>query len=172
MAMTDITPTTKAELLAQIEHGWNDFCAYLETLTEEQLTIPTDAAGWSAKDHLVHIAFWEESIQAMLNGQPYREFLALGETTVQSDDIETINTLIRQRYQGMSAGEVLKMLRDAHERVIEKIQSVSDYDLKRPCRDFQSDAIRDEPVMTWVMDNTYDHYAEHTPWIAAIVTGR
>jgi hypothetical protein len=170
--MTHANVMNKAQLLSQIEQGWNEFNAYLRTLTEEQLTVPTDAAGWTGKDHLVHIAFWEDSIQAMLNGQPYREFLAIGDPTVESDDVETINALIQQRHQMLSASEVLNRLGEVHHQVIEKIQSISDADLKRPCRSFQPDAIRDEPVMNWMMDNSYGHFAEHQPWIAAIVAQR
>ena len=51
MAVT--TPSTKDELLEYLEQEWTDFHAYLQTLTETQLSVPTDAAGWTAKDHVI-----------------------------------------------------------------------------------------------------------------------
>src|SRR5437868_10712543 len=62
-------PMSKAELLAKIDQGWNDFQAYLMTLTPIQVTVPTDAAGWTALDHIIHLADWENGVLALLNKQ-------------------------------------------------------------------------------------------------------
>jgi hypothetical protein len=51
----------KAELLERIEAGFQEINQYLDSLTETQLTQPTDAAGWTAKDHVIHMAIWEDS---------------------------------------------------------------------------------------------------------------
>ena len=67
--MAEVNKISKAELLARIQSGWDQFSAFLTTLTPEQLTRPTDAAGWTVSDHLSHIAFWEGSIPAWLRGQ-------------------------------------------------------------------------------------------------------
>jgi len=49
----------KAELITRINQGWDDFTTYLKTIEPEYFTIPTDAAGWTAKDHVMHLAVWE-----------------------------------------------------------------------------------------------------------------
>lgn len=54
----------KDELLIRIEQGWNEFQAYIQTLSAAQLAGPTDAAGWTAKDHIMHLAVWEDGIDA------------------------------------------------------------------------------------------------------------
>ena len=38
--MSDEQSMTKVELLTKIEQGWNDFNAYLLTLTPPQVTVP------------------------------------------------------------------------------------------------------------------------------------
>ena len=43
--MSDALQWTQSELLARMESGWNDFQAYLATLTPEQMTGPTDATA-------------------------------------------------------------------------------------------------------------------------------
>jgi len=49
----------KSELLAEIERDWAALQEGLSRLTPEQLTEIRDRQGWSAKDHLTHLAAWE-----------------------------------------------------------------------------------------------------------------
>src|SRR6185369_7507904 len=125
-------PMSKAELLEKIDKGWNDFNAFLMTLTPPQVTIHRDAAGWRGLDHVIHLADWENGMLALLNKQ--------------------------DRAAGMGVDQ----------RFVDKIQSLSDEDLQRPYKYYQPDSDREAPVIKWVQMNTYNHYAEHTPWIAAI----
>jgi hypothetical protein len=162
---------SKDALLAQIQAGWDNFNAYLGTLSEAQLSQHTDAAGWAAIDHLTHIAFWEGSIPAMLKRQPYRDYLAVDEGTFLSNDIDQVNAVIRHRYQALSSGDVLHMLRDGHQRLIKSLEAVTDEDLQRSCRYYQPDNLQDCQVLEWVLNNSIGHYEEHTPWIKGIIEG-
>jgi hypothetical protein len=67
------TPQTRDDLLREIESSWNELQTYLASLTEERLTRPTDAAGWTAKDHIVHIAIWEKGQVALLDRKSKHE---------------------------------------------------------------------------------------------------
>lgn len=167
--MTDTTPFSKGELLTRMERGWNDFSTYLSTLTEEQLTTPTDAAGWTAKDHVIHLAVWEDSIHALLERQSRRERMGIDEAMWERGEFDEMNAVIQQRYQHMPLAEVLKTFQAIHQRLIAKIQSMSDEDLQLPYRHYQPDSDRDAPVWHWITGNTFGHYQEHQPWIAAIV---
>ncbi len=51
-------PRTKAELQAATDKERNALQLFLTTLTREQLLWP-GAYGWSAKDHIAHLADWE-----------------------------------------------------------------------------------------------------------------
>ena len=64
--MADNPDVSTAELLSRTKLGWDSLQAYIKSLTPEQLTVPTDPAGWTVKDHLIHLAVWEDGIVAVL----------------------------------------------------------------------------------------------------------
>ena len=170
--MSEQTVITKAELLAAIDQGWNAFQSYLASLGYEQVTIPTDAAGWTVKDHLVHLAVWEDGINALLDKQPRPERMGLTPEQFESGDYDAMNEVIRQRHKDMPLQELAGMFFGVHERLVEKIKGLTDEDLKRPYRDYQPGSTDERPVIGRIMGNTYLHYEEHTPWIAAIAAQR
>jgi uncharacterized protein (TIGR03083 family) len=166
--MEERSVTSSAALLARIQDGWHEFSAYLMTLTREQLTVPTDAAGWTIKDHLIHVAVWEGSICALLQGQSGPEYTGVAADTWRNADIDAINALLHERYRSRSVEEALRMLQDTHQRLVEKIQSLTEDDLLRACRGFQPGPPSENAVIDLIISNTCDHYAEHQPWLAAI----
>jgi hypothetical protein len=167
--MTDNETLTKAELLPLIEKGWDEFQAYLSTLSEEQLTTPTDSAGWTAKDHIIHLAMWEDGIYALFQGQLRHEYMGIPKATWDTHNYDQINAIIFERCKDMPLDEVLSTFRRVHERLFNHVQSMSDEDLHQPYRHYQPDSTQDGPAINWVSGDTYDHYAAHRPWIEAIV---
>jgi len=167
--MSEQKVMSKSELLEQMRRGWDDFQAYLQTLSEAQLSQPTDAAGWTAKDHVIHLAVWEAGIDALLGRESRWERMGLDAATWASGDFDAMNAVIQRRHKDMPLVEVLRTFQDVHQRLIGKIALLSDEDLQRPYRAYQPDSDRDAPVIGWIMGNTYEHYAEHRPWIEAIV---
>ena len=167
--MTDTTPFSKGELTTRMERGWNEFNTYLNALSEAQLTTPTDAAGWTAKDHVVHLAVWEDGIYGLLEKQPRWERMGIEEAMWQHGDFDEINAVIQQRFQQMSLADARKMLRDSHQRLVGKVQAMSDAELELPYRHYNANSDIESPVWHRIAGNTFGHYVEHQPWIAAIV---
>lgn len=170
--MTETQVMSKAELINNIKAGWNAFETYLKSLSQEQLSAPADAAGWKVKDHLVHIAVWEGSILALLNGQRQAEYLGVEEEIWKTHDFDKINAIPYQRYQNKSVAEVLAMLRSTHQQVVEKLETLTDDDLKLPYRHYILTSTSETPVAEWIKGNTYEHFQEHTPWIEEIISGK
>ncbi len=162
---------SKAELLTNIQNSWNDLTAYLKSLTDTQLTARMDAAGWTVKDHLIHMATWEEDMCVLLAGGCRWEALDIDKTLLQTDDFDTINGIIQKRRRMMGLADALKMLQDNHRRLMEALQPLSDEDLKRPYRFFQPDSTLEYPVFGWIKGCTYQHFAEHLAWMKALVSG-
>lgn len=166
--MTDI-PTSKPELMARIHTSWDKFQAYLSTLSEEQLTGPTDAAGWTAKDHIMHLAVWEDGIAALLDKQPRDAQMGIDTQLWLTGDYDHINDTIQKRFADKPLDEVLQTFKTVHARVVAKLESMTEEELLRPYSDYQPGADRDAPVIGWVVGNTFEHYEEHHPWIVKIV---
>lgn len=167
--MTEENEITLANLLRRIERGWNDLQAYLGALSDEQLKTPTDAAGWTAKDHLIHLALWEDGVYALLEGKSQQEGMGLDQATWKQG-VDHINAVIQRRYHDLALDEVLRTFRQSHERLVNKIKSMTDEDLLRPYRYYDTTSDREQPVIGWIAGDTFEHYAEHKPWIAAIVS--
>jgi hypothetical protein len=159
---------TKLEFLAQLDAGWNDLQAFLTGLTDTQLTGLTDAGGWTVKDHLIHLVVWEDSVDALLEKQRRSERLGVEYALWRTHDYDKMNAVIYGRYRDMPLADVFKMSAAVHQRLIHRIERLTDEELARPYCDFQSDTTYDEPVMGAVISATYAHYAEHRPWMEQI----
>ena len=159
---------SKTELLTKLQDGWRDFSAYLKTLTEAQMTTPRDAVGWTIKDHLVHIAIWEDGISSLLNGQSRNDAMGIDEATANSEGFDTINEVGRQQHKDKPLAEVLSWLQAAHERMMAQVQLLTDEDLKRPYRHWDKDSTQESPILGSIIGNSYEHYVEHQAWMDAI----
>lgn len=158
---------TRENLLRQLESSWNELQTYLASLTEEQLTRPTDAVGWTVKDHILHIAMWEQAGIALLEGGSKRKAMDIApETWAQGDD--PINAVVQERYRDMPLDEAMQFLQQIHERMLKKLDTMTEEELLLPYRHYQPNSTDERPIIRWVIGDTIEHYREHTPWMAAI----
>ncbi|MDX2141085.1 MAG: ClbS/DfsB family four-helix bundle protein [Chloroflexota bacterium] len=162
---------SKAHLLSLIDTSWNELQAYLNTLTPAQIDGPTDAAGWTVKDHVMHLAVWEDSINALLEGRSRAENSGVPQDVWDSHDFDAINEVIRQQFVALPYDDVQQRFQSVHETLLGKLAAMSDEDLYRPYQHYQPGDQRTDPVVNWVNGDTFEHYAEHLPWIRAIVEG-
>jgi hypothetical protein len=160
---------TRDALLSHINKTWNDLTSYLSSLSEDQFTIPSDAAGWTAKDHVIHIAAWESAALALIEGKSKRETLNISEEVWALDDDDPVNAVLQERYRDMPLEEVMKTLHANHERIVKKISSMSDADLMLPFKHYQPHSSSERPMIDYIQWDTEQHYIDHLPWIQAIV---
>jgi hypothetical protein len=161
-------PMNREELLQLINVQWNELQTFVNSLNVGQLTQPTDAAGWTAKDHLIHLAMWERAALAVLEGKSKREALDIPPEIWEQDDDPT-NAVIQQRYHDMPLDQVMHHLQENHAHLLHKLESMTEAELQLPIQHYQPGSTDDYSLIQVLPWETAYHYRDHIPWIAAIV---
>jgi hypothetical protein len=175
MQSYETPPRNTEELLVRIAEGWTVLHQRIAPLSSAQLTAPGPDGGWSVKDHLAHLATWEGMLIALLEGKPIHS--AFGMSRAEYDALEStdaLNAVIAEQHKGLSLDEVMERSDETHAQLVAKIGALADEDLSKPITHFQPDdpdGPDERPVLVKIIGDTYGHYAEHLPWIEAILAG-
>lgn len=150
-----VRPADKAELLAIIQHSYDQFEALLATLSAEQMTVPGVNASWSVKDNLAHLAAWQNyqaaRMQGVLDGaEP--PHLAPG-----LEEEDAINEYVYQQHKDRPLADVLVDFRASYQRVLAATQALSWEALNAPFPWYDNNV----PVGAYTLGNTTGHYALH-----------
>jgi hypothetical protein len=156
----------RTDLVVRIQRSWDELHESIAGIDAAGMVEPgTD--GWSVKDHLAHLVAWEGALLALLDGQD--PLAAMGVTP---GDTDVQNEQIRERYAARPLAEVRELAQQTHSQLLERLASMSDADLLRPYSSFRPDADhpdQDNPITGWIDGNTWEHFDEHSDWIAATV---
>lgn len=160
-------PATVEELIERAERSRTAFYAALEGLGPEQLAAPITGGGWSAIDHMAHIAIWMEGILAAFDRQ--NRWVAMGaDGPPGSAGFDELNERLRAPHAAKSPAEVRAWLDTTHERIASRLQAMTIEELRRPYGYYQPEEERDDsdaPFLGWVVGDTYSHYDEHAGWL-------
>lgn len=161
---------TAAEIVARVEHGWNELAGIAAGIDDEGLSLHRAPDGWAVKDHLVHVAAWEHWLTALYEN---RDKLAAMGAEGSARDIDSVNAAVYEKHRDDTAQEALEYFRSAHRQLVAVLRKQSTEDFQRPYRTFfepgsESD---EQPVLVAVEANTYDHYSDHVKWIREQVAG-
>ena len=152
-----------------IETSWRELNALIDSLGLDGLSI-TGEDGWAVKDHLTHIAAWEYSLLALLDGTDRRSAMGIGP---EQNDTDAINAAVWSLHRDKTPEQALEYFRQTHALLMERVSAMSDAELQLPYNHYQPNDPRDpndnRPAIDWVAGNTYDHYAEHINWIGQLV---
>ncbi len=152
-----------------VEKGWSALTALVDTLGPGDLELKGDGQ-WAVKDHLAHIAAWELSLIALLDGHDRKKAMGVPDA---ADDTDAVNEAVWLLHRHETGDQVLTFSRDTHAVLLRRLGTMSDADLRRSYNHYQPNDPRDpgddRPVVEWVAGNTYDHYAEHVRWIDQVI---
>ncbi len=159
---------TKAELIKALSAERAEWDAVLERVGETRMTVPAINDGWSIKDTIGHVTYYErwllDWLEAAVRGQvtvaTHRDLLAVDER----------NAILFHENRDRALGAMLEESRRVHERLMMMVQLLPESDLLDPHR-FERYILPfwDKGIPLWkcIADNSYEHYAEHTRSIQA-----
>ena len=164
---------TKADLLQHIRDSYQSLQQLISTWTDQQIVTPAGPDGWSIKDHLAHLATWERGQAAMLRRED--RWAAMGltmETAIKAENTDAINKLLYAQNRDRTLAEVRAALQDAHQQLIKAVEKLTEADLRKTYSYYQPDEPGEDDgrsIVKFLIDNSYGHYEEHTPWIKALI---
>jgi hypothetical protein len=161
---------TREETLQRIEASRSELDRLVSSLQPADFDRAIDD-GWTIKDHLAHIACWEEEVVAIFAGIPRYESLGLPADSPILTDTDAINGIFRGRWSQASTEGILGHYGETHRRLLVLLHALGDADLESPISRFvpMPEAVADHPVFGWVEGNTWEHYDEHTAAIRELM---
>jgi hypothetical protein len=158
--------TELAKFTASIDAAWKDLHSFLAALTPGQES-ERDQAGWSVKDHVAHLAIWEESVVILFRGGRRHEALGIEEPFYTASSFDEINEVIKVRLEGTALQEAIRSLEGAHGRLMGHLRTLRDADLNTKAREFfpQLPGNDERLLASLIWDNTGRHFTEHLEWM-------
>lgn len=140
-------PEDKAALLQHYHQSRSDLLAAIEDLTEAQLTEPS-LDGWSVKDHLTHLAAWDDIRASEVTRISAGHDSAWRMTGEQDQAYNAMSYTLRK---GFSLGQVRWELEQSRERLLSAIASAAD-------RALDTSLYGEAPIRS-------THETQHAQWI-------
>jgi uncharacterized damage-inducible protein DinB len=154
--------------MQRIEASWTQLVELVNQVQDAGGLMEAGADGWAVKDHIAHVAAWEHSLLALIEGRDRPSGMGLTEPL---EEIDAVNEAIRKLHAGDTPVEALRYFRDSHAQLTARLEKMSDDDLQKPYSHYQpADPDERRPVVNWVGGNTYEHYAEHIEWINQLLS--
>jgi hypothetical protein len=164
-------PATREDLIARIQAGCDEIRRTVWPLSDAAQAGPSTSRDWAVKDHLVHLARWAEGMVALLDTRGRFEVMGLDEAWVFAGANEDqINDVIYEQGRHFTALEARAAFDAAFACLIATIASRDFSALRHTYSHYQPDEPGEDsgrPILSWVAGNSYEHCAQHLPWIRA-----
>jgi hypothetical protein len=155
-------PKNKTGLLDSMRTARREWDQILREIDESRMTQPLLHGGWSIKDTIGHVAYYERWLQGWL------EAAVRGQVTLASHrdslDVDARNAIIWGENRSRSLQEILRESKFVFDRLFQIVQVLPEADLMAPYA-FDRYVIpfwgRSMPLWECIADDSYDHYREH-----------
>lgn len=161
---------SKDELVRRIDESRERLERRVKGVPTAALEVPGED-GWSAKDHLAHLAGWERSLLLLLQRRARHSPLGLtaAEYAAAADE-NVINARLHASRKGWRLAYVLTDFEAVHEELMALLQRMTEAELCLGYSEYEPGGERDDrPIWGWVEGNTCDHYDEHLAIIDALL---
>lgn len=144
----------REELLDTIRRTRSEFDSALAGLSVAQMLQPVLPGGWSVKDALAHIGWWEQR-----GADLFRTFAAGQQPAevINDENLDAVNERIYQQYKDDPFDEVRAFEQSAYRDILLLVETVPEEDLFDPNRFPELG----HQAVDLIIFNTSDHYIEH-----------
>lgn len=149
---------TKENLIDRIVASRGEFEAALVRIPEEQMQTPILHDGWSVKDMLGHLAFWEERLVAGFNK------LRAGQTPDAITNMDATNAQALADFRELTRDEVRHREHEAYQQILAMLKDATHQELFEPGYFAGANG---SAFAAWIPGDTWEHYAEHLPELQA-----
>jgi hypothetical protein len=148
----------KQDLTAKIVAGRTQLEAALSHVDEERMPLIILHGEWSVKDLIGHLGFWENKVVSLFNT------LRAGRTPDPMPELDVINARVLSESRKQSLSEVRRQEKAAYQKILALLKDANERELFDPAHFPWMDG---RPFENFISDNTYGHYEEHLPELAA-----
>ena len=151
------------DLLAEVERGWQEWQSLLATLTAERMQEPGLANGWSVKDAIAYIAFYEKWVGDFVRT---RTWPPAAHPSLDTWDMDARNDAYYDLNKHRDLAEILAESHQVHQALVDAVAALSDAEYHD--RNLLGTPPDDEWSIEKMVDgNTLLHYPEHAEAIRA-----
>lgn len=156
----------RTELLRRVHQGRTELESALASFDKRDLTEPLLAGGWSIKDIIAHIGFWE---RRMVNLYGILSAGDVPEDTIDGETLDELNARVFNENRLLPLGIVQVNELTAYQALVTIAETAPDADLFDPRRFAWCEG---EPFANWIATNTWEHYADHVPDLRAAASSQ
>jgi len=153
----------RTELLAAVEDGWTEWQALLALLTPEQMIEPNLPGGWSVKDAIAHVAFYEWWVGEFIRT---RIWPPAPHPSLDTWDMNARNDAFYELNKDRALDDVLAESHRVHQALVDAVSALTATEYHDP------NLLGTPPDEEWRLErmvdgNTFKHYPEHAEVIRA-----
>jgi hypothetical protein len=152
---------TKTELLESLEDSRQELVEMLETLPEEMLLQPVRPDGWTIKDILAHLGYWEGQTVTLL----FQAQRGMAKPTTVHFGKETVDELNQRWYAASQQRTMDAIWQDwfgVRKQLIRRVNELSEKDLTDPK---QYPWMKGKPLYQLILSDTVEHEDGHADQI-------
>lgn len=156
-------PSTRESLIAALQTGRKDLEAALSNTSAGQFEIAGLHDGWSVKDVLAHLGYWQARVLTRF------AVLRDGGHLDPVNDLDAINARALSEWRELPVDEVRRREREAYDGLLTIAREASPAELFDPAHFAGANGTA---FVQTIANNTWEHYAEHlVEWVAWLAGG-
>jgi hypothetical protein len=148
-------PTTKNELLIEIQKEWEALGQFLMNLSSEQMIQPGAIGNWSPKDVLAHLAEWQRMCLDWYHAGLHGETPHLPAEGFKWSQMPALNQKIFEKYRDQPLEFVQDLFRSTHRQMLGVVEGLSQEEIFKPGKYSWTG---NNALSSYVIPNTSSHY--------------